>query len=63
MWEKWYEAILEEEKLQDNRVQRVDFCEATTSQVHAVLQHAPFESRGGTFRQHPRVLAATVDYQ
>ena len=23
----------------------------------------PFELRGGTFRQHPRVLVATVDYQ
>ena len=63
MWEKWHEAILEEEKLQDIRVQCVDFCEATTSKVHAVLQHAPSDLRGGTFRQHPRVLVATVDYQ
>ena len=63
MWEKWYEAILEEEKLQDIRIQCVDFCEATTSKVHAVLQHAPCDLRGGTFRQHPRVLVATVDYQ
>ena len=63
MWEKWYEAILEEEKLQDIRVQCVDFCEAMTSKVHAVLQHAPFDLRGGTFRQHPRFLVATVDYQ
>ena len=63
MWEKWYEAILEEEKLQDIRIQCVDFCEATTSKVHAVLQRAPFDLRGGTFRQHPRVLVATVGDQ
>ena len=63
MWEKWYEAILEEEKLQNIRIRYVDFCEATTSKVHAVLQHAPFDLRRGTFRQHPRVLVATVDYQ
>ena len=66
MWERWYEAILEEEKLQDSKditVQCVDFCEAVTSKVHVVLQHAPSDLRGGTFRQHPRVLVATVDYQ
>ena len=63
MWEKWCDAILEEEKLQDIRVQCVDFCEAMTSKVRAVLQHAPFDYRGGTFRQHPRVLVATSDYQ
>ena len=63
IWEKWYEAILEEEKLQDIGIQCVDFCEATTSKVHAVLQHAPFDLRGGTFRQHPHVLVATVDCQ
>ena len=40
---KCYEAILEEEKLQDIRVQCVDFCETMTSKVHAVLQHAPFD--------------------
>ena len=65
MWERWYEAILEE-KLQSNTditVQCIDFCEATTSKVHAVLQHAPSDLRGGTFLQHPRVLVATVDYQ
>ena len=64
MWERWYEAILEEEKLQGSKditVQRVDFCEAVTSIVRAVLQHAPFDLRGGTFQQHPRVLVATVD--
>ena len=61
-WGKWYEAILEEEKLQDFRVQCVDFCEAMTSKVHAALQHAPFDFRGETFRQHSRVLVATVDY-
>ena len=62
MWERWYEAILKKEKLQGSKditVQCVDFCEAMTSKVHAVLQHAPFDLRGGTFRQHPR----TVDYQ
>ena len=49
MWERWNEAILEEEKLQGSKditVQRVDFCEAMTSKVHAVLQHAPFDLRG-----------------
>ena len=66
MWERWYEAILEEEKLQDTKditIQCVDFCETTTSKAHAVLQHAPSDLRGGTFLQHPRVLVATVDYQ
>ena len=63
MWERWCEAILEEETLQDIRMQCVDFCEAMTSKVHAVLQHATFDLRGGTFRQQPRVLVATVDYQ
>ena len=66
MWERWYEAILQEEKPQGSKdiaVQCVDFCEAMTSKVHAVLQYAPFDLRGGTFRQHPRVLVATVDYQ
>ena len=59
MWERWYEAIMEEEKLQSNRditVQCIDFCEATTSKVHAVLQHAPSDLLGGTFLQHPRVI-------
>ena len=40
MWERWYEAIKEEEKQQSNKdvkVQCIDFCEATTSDVHAVL--------------------------
>ena len=41
----------------------VDFCEATTSKVHAVLQHVPSDLRGGTFLQHPRVLVATVGNQ
>ena len=66
MWERWYEAIMEEEKLQSNKditVQCVDFCEATTSKVHAVLQHAPSDLRRGTSLQHPRVLVATVGYQ
>ena len=45
MWERGYEAILEEEKIQGSKditVQCVDFCEAMTSKVHAVLQHARF---------------------
>ena len=66
MWERWCEAILEEEKLQGSKditVQCIDFCEATTSKVHAVLQHATSDLRGGTFLQHPRVLVATGDYQ
>ena len=46
MWVRWYEAILEEEKLQDITVQCVDYCEAMTSKVHAVPQHAPFDLRG-----------------
>ena len=56
MWERWYEAILEEEKPQGSKditVQCVDFCEAVTSKVHAVLQHAPFDLRGGTVPATP----------
>ena len=59
MCERWCEAILEEEKLQGSKditVQCIDFCEATTSKVHAVLQHATSDLRGRTFLQHPRVL-------
>ena len=66
MWERWYEPIKEEEKLQSNKdvtVQCIDFCEATTSEVHAVLRHAPADLRGGTLLQHLRVLVATVAYQ
>ena len=66
MRERWYEAILEEETLQSNKdikVLCIDFCDTTTSKVHAVLQHAPSDLRGGSFLQHPRVLVATVDYQ
>lgn len=63
MWEKWYEVIQEEEKLQDIRIQCVDFCEAMTSKVRAALQHAPSDLRGETFLQHTRVLVATVGYQ
>ena len=65
LWEKWYETI-KEEKLQSNRdvtVQCTDFCEVTTSDVHAVLRHAPVDLRGGTLLQHPRVLVASVAYQ
>ena len=56
LWEKWYETIKEEEKLQSNRdvtVQCTDFCEVTTSDVHAVPRHAPADLRGGTLLQHP----------
>ena len=52
MWERWYEAILEEKKLLDSKdvtVQCVDFCEAMTSKVHTVLQHTPFDLRGEPF--------------
>ena len=65
-WEKWYETIKEQEKLQSNKditVQCIDFCEVTTSDVHAVLRHAPADLRGGTLLQHIRVLVATVAYQ
>ena len=65
-WEKWYETIKEEEKLQSNKditVQCTDFCEVTTSDVHAVLRHAPADLRGGTLLQHPRVLVAPVENQ
>ena len=64
--EKWDETFKEEEKLQSNKdvtVQCIDFCEVTTSDVHAVLRHAPGDLRGGTRLQHPRVLVATVAYQ
>ena len=57
---------MEEEKLQSNKditAQGIDFCEATTSKVRTVLQHAPSDFRGGTFLQHPRVLVATVGHQ
>ena len=64
MWERWYEAILEEEKLKGSKditVQCVDFCEAMTSKVHAVLQHAPFDLRGGTFYQEkPHLCMQTL---
>ena len=51
MWEKLYEAVNEAERLQNSKeitVQCIDFCEATTSEVHAVLRHAPADLRGGT---------------
>ena len=66
LWEKWYETIKEEEKLQSNKdvtVQCTDYCEVTTSDVHAVLRRVPADLRGGTLLQHPRVLVATVAYQ
>ena len=40
-----------------------DFCEVTTSDVHAVLRHAPADLQGGTLLQHTRVLVATVAHQ
>ena len=55
-----------EEKLLSNKdvtIQCIDFCEVTTSDVHAVLRHAPADLRGGTLLQHPRVLVATVAHQ
>ena len=63
---KWHETIEEEEKLQSNRdvtVQCTDFCEVTTSDVHAVLRHDPADLRGGAHLQHPRALVATVANQ
>ena len=65
-WDKWYETIKEEEKLQSNKdvtVQCTDFCEVTTFDVHAVLRRAPADLRGGTLLQHPCVLVATVAHQ
>ena len=56
---------MEEEKLQSNKdvtVQCIDFCEVTTSKMHAVLQHDTSNLQGGTL-QHPRVLVATVGYK
>ena len=54
MWERWYEAIKEEEKLQSNKDITVRFI---------MMRHAPADLRGGTLLQHPRVLVATVAYQ
>ena len=36
--------------------------EVTTTKVHAVLQPVLCDLRGGTFRQHPRVLVATLRF-
>ena len=44
-------------------MQCIDFCEVTTSGVHAVLRHAPACLRGGTLLHHTRVLMAAVAYQ
>ena len=66
LWDKWYETIEEEEKLQSNKdvtVQCTDFCEVSTSDVHAVLRRALADLRGGTLLQHPCVLVATVAHQ
>ena len=48
LWERWYEAIKEEEKPQSNKditIHFIDFCEATTSEVHAVRRYAPADLR------------------
>ena len=66
MWGKTVRAVNEEERLQNSKditAQCIDVCEATTSEVHAVLRHAPADLRGGTLLQHPRVLVATVACQ
>ena len=44
-------------------IQCIDFCEVTTAEVHAVLQRVASDLRGGTFRQHPRALVATLCFQ
>ena len=54
------------DKLQSKKditVQCIDFCEITTTEVHAVSQRVPSELRGGTFRQHLCVLVATLCFQ
>ena len=66
MWERWYEAIKEEKRLQSKKditVQCIDFCENTTAKVQAVPQRAPPDLRGGTSLQHPRVLVETLCFQ
>ena len=47
------------ERIISVRPQCIDFCEVTTAKVHAVLQRAPPDLRGGIFFQHSRVLVAT----
>ena len=47
--EKLYEAVNEEGRLlssKDVTAQCIDFCKGTTSEVHAVLRHAPADLRG-----------------
>ena len=64
LWEKWYDTI-KEEKLRRNMdvtVLCINFCELTTSDVHAVLRHDPAVLRGSTPLYHTRVLVATVAY-
>ena len=49
------ETVKEEEKQQSNKdvtVQCIDFCRVTTSDLHAVLRHAPTDLRGGPLQQH-----------
>ena len=58
MWERCYEAIKEEERLQSNKditIQCIDFCEATTSRVHAVLKQTSSWSNREPFTQFLRV--------
>ena len=46
---KRHEAVEEEERLQSNKdvtVQRIGFCELTTTKVHAVSRRVPSERRG-----------------
>ena len=62
VWAKWNEATEEEEKQQGMKaISPVYRCyEVTTTRMHAVLQQAPSDLRGGPFRQHQRVLVATL---
>ena len=65
VWAKWNEASEERER-QGKRSHHSPvhrFCEVTTTRVRAVLQRAPTDLRGGTFRQHSRVLVATLRFQ
>ena len=66
MRKTWCDVIEEEERLQSNKditVQCIDFCEVTTTKVHAMLQRVTSDLRGGTFRRHRRVMVATLCFQ
>ena len=60
--EKMYHTIDEEERFQSTRtsVQCIDFLEVTTAKVQSVSQRVPSDLRGGTVRQHLRVLVAAL---